>query len=114
MNSRRHSGHRSDRKGSEKRDEKKDHHKKDGNSSSSSDKKDGDKKDSKKEKDILSFDKIKVSNDGVEWAKTLNKKTCRQHTSYVMQLLYHLCVPAARHIANNETSTQIFSAFSLC
>ena len=67
VNSRRHSGHRSDRKGSEKRDEKKDHHKKDGSSSSSSDKKDGDKKDSKKEKDILSFDKIKVSNDGVEW-----------------------------------------------
>ena len=46
--------------------------------------------------------------------KTLDKKTYRQHTSYVMQLHYRLCVPAARHIANNETSTQIFSAFSLC
>ena len=30
-----------------------------------------------------------------------------------MQLHYHLCVPTARHVANNETSTQIFSAFSL-
>ena len=66
VSSRRHSGghrtDRTDRKGSEKRDDKKEH-KKDGSSSSSNDKKDGDRKDSKKEKDILSFDKIKVRND---------------------------------------------------
>ena len=50
----------------------------------------------------------------VTLAKDPLLKTYHQHPSYVMQLHYHLCVHAARHIANNETSTQIFSAVSLC
>ena len=37
--------------------------------------------------------------------KTFNKKTCCQHTGYVMQLHYHLCISAVRHLVNNETST---------
>ena len=46
--------------------------------------------------------------------KTLNKKTCHQHTSYVMQQHFHLHVPVVRHIENNATSTQIFYTFSFC